>query len=120
MPTIYKPKKSRPYDSQRKARMKVYNTKLWRDTRKVKMTNNPLCQICEIEGRVTPAQDCHHLRTFTSAQSETERDLLAFDYDNLVNLCDKCHNEIHHGKYKGCVTLDEIKERYEVLRKKLT
>lgn len=118
MPTIYKPKKSRPIDTQRKKRMDVYNTKLWRDTRKIKMVNNPLCEICEIEGRITPTDDIHHLRTFTQAQDEAQKDLLAFDYDNLISLCDKCHQRIHHGDYKGCITLDEIKERAEVISKR--
>lgn len=119
MPTINKlPKKKKEYDIARKDRMKIYNSSMWRKLRDIKVKEQPLCEICLIEGRIKLSEDCHHLQTFTSAKNEIERDLLAFDSNNIINLCDECHNAIHHGKYKGCITKEDIIKRYEYLKDK--
>ena len=47
----------------------LINSKRWRDVRDHKLTLNPLCEICQAEGIVTPARDVHHIIEVESAKS---------------------------------------------------
>lgn len=98
MPTIYKPKRQHPNEGQRKERMRIYNTSRWRELRVLKLQRNPLCEICLKKEVITPADDIHHIVSFMSATNPTQRKYLAFDINNLMSLCDKCHQAIHHAK----------------------
>lgn len=122
MPTIKKlPKKSKSVndDIARKNRMKIYNKQLWKDLRILKLQETGgLCQICLIRNKITPAEDCHHILTFTNAKTEAERDNLAFDYDNILPLCKNCHSELHIGKLKGLTNIEAIKRYIEEEEKK--
>ena len=60
-----------------------------------------LCEMCEKKGIVKPADDVHHIQSFMEVDDQDARRLLAFDFDNLMSLCDECHSEIH--KRNGCV-----------------
>lgn len=55
------------------------------------------CQICKRYGRVKEAHIVHHIK------EADEYPELAYDPDNLIAVCYKCHNEIHdkHGKRGG-------------------
>lgn len=116
MPTIYKPKKKRENEGNRKERQKIYNTPLWKGMRKTQVQQQPLCQVCEIEGKVKLAEDVHHLISFVG-KSEEEKQQLAFNPDNIISVCRKHHNEIHNGKYKGCKSLEQIKQYWEAHNK---
>lgn len=78
--------------------MSVYNTARWKRLRLVKLKNNPLCEICEKKGITKMADDVHHIQSFMSVDDPEARKALAFDYDNLMSLCDECHSEIHKRK----------------------
>lgn len=97
MPTIYKPKKQQKnrslIDEQRK---KVYMSERWRRLRAYKFSCNPLCEMCEKEGKVTPAEDIHHIVSFMSTDDVYRRKELAYDFNNLMSLCKKCHQKIHN------------------------
>ena len=100
MPTIYKPKKKtnnegNAYDAERR---KVYNSTQWVSLRSYKFAQSPLCEMCLKEGKSVPAEDIHHIRSFMSTDNPTERYYLAYDYDNLMSLCKKCHQLIHNKK----------------------
>lgn len=100
MPTIYKPKKQQRNDSLLDTeRKKIYQTERWRRLRAVKVSMNPLCELCEKDGKVTPAEDVHHIRSFMRTDDPVQRNFLAYDFDNLMSLCKKCHQEIHNKKY---------------------
>lgn len=118
MPVINKPKKTKEYDNQRKERMKLYNSKLWKELRETKRKENPLCFICELEGRTKICDDLHHLISPFNFQNQILKDFYGYNPDNVINLCDECHNSIHHGKYKGCITKEDIIKRYEYLKDK--
>ena len=123
MPTIPRlkdSKKNKPQteDVARKKRMQVYNNPLLIAIRKRKRQQNPLCEICLLEGKVTPTEDIHHLISYSNGRTQEERDLLAFDYQNTISLCKEHHSACHTGNYKGCYSLQEIKERYEILKNK--
>lgn len=106
-----KRKAPRPADSSRKRRMDVYNRRQWGRLRLWKLRGEPLCEVCRMEGRVKAGDDVHHLRTFTHARDEAQRDQIAFDPENLLTVCDSCHNRLHHGDLKGAQSLAEIQER---------
>lgn len=97
MAWIYKPKPKRRTDTRRHERSKIYQDSRWQRLRLSHLRAHPLCEICERAGRVTPGEDVHHIVSFTSAADEYERDRLAFDPDNLMTLCKRCHQEMHHG-----------------------
>lgn len=111
MPTIYKRPRRSKKTFNREKREEVYNTGLWRKMRMAKLMQNPLCEICELEDRVTLATEVHHLHSFMEAEDQIERDKLAFDSNNFCSVCDSCHQRCHSGDLKGTKTLEEIKER---------
>lgn len=78
--------------------MAVYNTARWKRLRLVKLRNNPLCEVCEKKGITKMADDVHHIQSFMSVDNPGARKALAFDYDNLMSLCDECHSDIHKRK----------------------
>ncbi len=99
MPTIKKLKKqSRKIDTFKDIeRHKIYNSRRWAKLRMVKFSSNPLCEKCAAEGRTTPAEDIHHIVSFMSTEDPIKRLWLAYDFDNLMSVCKKCHQSIHTG-----------------------
>ena len=95
MAWIYKPKKDRRNELNRRERIKIYNTQRWRDLRTWKMTNDPLCEECSKNNKVTAVEDVHHIISFMSTNDPIERSRLAFDYDNLMSICKECHAKKH-------------------------
>lgn len=74
----------------------IYNTSQWHQLRNAAMLrDNGLCQRCLREfGRVEPAKQVHHIKPFLDYQGE-ERLTAAYDIDNTICLCDKCHWIVH-------------------------
>lgn len=100
MPTIKKTKKQRKtetnaYDSERR---KIYASQRWKTLRGIKIHNSPLCEICEEKGLVVPAEDVHHIVSFMSTDDPCKRYDLAYDYDNLMSICKRCHQRIHNRR----------------------
>jgi 5-methylcytosine-specific restriction enzyme A len=97
MPTIKLLKRKR--DDVRTERVRdyqeIYQDKRWKKLRAWKMRNNPLCELCEARGKVVQMEEVHHLIPFDSGATKEEVEELAFDYDNLESLCEKCHEERH-------------------------
>ncbi|MBD5230546.1 MAG: hypothetical protein HDS66_00030 [Bacteroidales bacterium] len=119
MPTINKTTKGKynakreRNDLDRKKRQKIYQNPLWKRLRDAHLREHPLCEISLLEGRTVLAEDVHHWRSFTEGRTEMEMKTLAFDPNNLVALSKLAHWEIHHGIYKGCKSLDEVKQRID-------
>ena len=85
MPTInLGRRKKRDFTFSKQRHQDIYNTPRWKRLRAAKVRNNPLCEDCEREGRVTLTEEVHHI-----VGIEVNPDL-AFDYDNLMSLC------VHH------------------------
>lgn len=62
--------------------------------------DQPLCELCLEEGRVTAAEDVHH-RVEIGTYDDLERQkMLAFDYNNLISICHHCHMKLHGEKHK--------------------
>lgn len=101
MPTINKQPKKKPDYSKRGDNIlaaKIYNTPQWKNLRKIKLMNNPVCEMCLNEGKVTPTQEIHHIRPILTGQDESEMMDIAYDYNNLISLCKECHHKIHNNK----------------------
>lgn len=116
MPTINKPNKGKynptreRNDLDRKRRQKIYQSPLWKRLRDSHLMEHPLCEVCELEGKITLAEHCHHLHTFMDGRNELEQKTLAFDPNNLCSVCSQCHNRLHLGDLRGCKSLDDIKQ----------
>lgn len=94
----------------RKERQALYNTKRWRETRDYMRMEYPLCQDCLKEGRITPMEEVHHIRSpFVRGLSPEEKEKRSFDIENLVCLCVDCHMRRHNPSG----TVKDLLEKYK-------
>jgi 5-methylcytosine-specific restriction protein A len=61
---------------------KRYGT-TWRKIRNRYVAAHPLCEMCKREGRLTPAQEVHHVSPLSEKGTHDE--------SNLMALCKSCH-----------------------------
>lgn len=94
MPTIVRLKKKN-YPKSEDSAKDIYNTPQWKNLRKAHIMQHPLCEVCLKEGKVTPAEEVHHITPILTGATLERRKELAFDSDNLMSLCKKHHIEIH-------------------------
>ena len=66
----------------------MYNSPLWRNTRKVYITAHPICEQCIKRGLTVKAREVHHVVPIADGGSLT-------DMSNLMSLCHECHMAIH-------------------------
>lgn len=74
---------------------KLIQSKKWTRLRFKKLSNNPLCEKCLHSDIVTPAAEIHHIKPIESVSDAAVMYALAYDYNNLISLCHKCHVSIH-------------------------
>lgn len=77
-------------NAMRKRRLRANGIALsgaWRDTRKVKLLQNPICESC----KSCIATEVHHIVERTKDPS------LMHVQSNLLSVCNQCHLEIHAG-----------------------
>ena len=60
----------------------------WHRIRARYVATHPLCEQCLKEGRITPVAEVHHIVPISKGGTHAE--------DNLMSLCQSCHNKIHH------------------------
>ena len=60
----------------------------WKRIRDRYASEHPLCEKCLAEGRVTLMAEVHHKLPISRGGTH--------DRDNLMSLCQSCHNKIHH------------------------
>ena len=61
----------------------------WRRIRTCYIQAHPLCEQCEKEGRLTPAEEVHHILPLADGGTH--------DAGNLMALCKSCHSSITIG-----------------------
>ena len=61
----------------------------WEAVRSAKLADYPCCEMCEKEGRTRAADVVHHI------QRVHDRPDLVHEMDNLMSLCNPCHNKQH-------------------------
>lgn len=74
---------------------RFYNSPQWQRLRKKKLSQNPLCEHCEREGRVTPATVVDHIVPIKEGGA-------ALDINNLQSLC-RYHDDVKGLKDRGMV-----------------
>lgn len=97
MPTINKPKPKPSH--RRKERQKLYQLKQWRDLSEYYRMMHPLCECCLEQGKTTPCEHVHHVNSpFDYGLAEWERLSRLLDPENLIAVCQDCHNQLHQKK----------------------
>ena len=61
--------------------------KSWAKIRAAFLSQNPLCELCHKDGRLTPAQMVHHKVKLTDGGTN--------EWPNLMALCHECHSRLH-------------------------
>lgn len=83
---------------------KFYNSYEWQKTREaVRERDHNECQMCKAKGKYSTAEVVHHIKHLK------DRPDLRLDMDNLISLCNECHNDIHEH---GFNTAKKKKKRY--------
>ena len=60
-----------------------YNSKRWKSLRSYKIKNNPTCEQCERENKLSSAQCVDHIKPLSLGGTN--------DLSNLQSLCNSCH-----------------------------
>ena len=70
-----------------------YTSTAWKNKRAAILSRDGyMCRECKRYGRQRPATTVHHIKHFDEFPE------LALDSDNLISLCEKCHNKMHPEK----------------------
>jgi len=78
-----------------------YTSHRWRKCRSAFLsTKGRLCENCLSKGLIVPATQVHHRKPITTSNLCDPAVTLSFD--NLMALCDDCHNEQHHTRRWRC------------------
>ena len=64
----------------------LYTTSAWAALREAQLDRQPLCERCLAHGKVVAASVVHHVKPHRGDEA------LFFDPDNLMSMCDPCHN----------------------------
>ncbi len=73
----------------------IYDSARWKRVRALKIDADPLCEVCEREGRTTLAAQVHHV---VKVRDEPGR---AYDMANLMSVCRSCHARIEDRDGSG-------------------
>ena len=96
MPTIkLLTTKKRDKNYNKEAYQDIYNTVRWIKLRNIKFINNPLCEDCLVNDIVKQTEEIHHIIPFDINSTKEDIYRLAYDYNNLISLCAKCHHKRH-------------------------
>lgn len=105
-------KRNKAYNSslRNKELEKVYHTKQWDIAkRQVSLRDNSLCRLCFSNCSWTASQLVHHI-------VEVEEDsTLVYSADNLISLCESCHQQVHAEYRNGNKT--ELQTKLRTLTK---
>lgn len=87
--------KARDRTVNKAAYQSIYQDSRWKSLRLQKLKDNPVCELCDLEGKTSPTKEIHHKIPFDISMSQEQIEALAFDYDNLISLCIPCHKKQH-------------------------
>ena len=74
-----------PFYSENTSHHKLYDTAAWRRITKRALRENPVCPLCLVEGRMTPAAETDHIKAHKGDKA------LFYSADNIWCLCKHCH-----------------------------
>lgn len=90
-----KQKQVKPLNMNTLSKAQYYGMKGWKAVRDKKIKEQPLCELCLQRGITKPAEDVHHAIKFYDQFTDDLKLQLLEDYDNLVSLCQRCHDNLH-------------------------
>lgn len=84
-----------------------YTKRIWRNCRASFLKEKGgLCEICLSKGLIVPAVHVHHKIPITPETVNDPR--ITLNHDNLMALCEECHNEQHRKKRWRCDALGRV------------
>ena len=101
--------------------IKLITSSRWLRLRRVILTERPLCQRCDMLGRLSAAVEVHHITPIEDGANDADKRRLAFSPSNLMALCHPCHVEVHTemgrsgremSKRRNARQLEVVKERF--------
>lgn len=81
--------------SRNKDYQRLLNSKRWKQLRAWKLEQNPLCELCQQEGKVVSAIDVHHRQPVEECRTVAEMEARCFNPLNLMSLCIPHHIALH-------------------------
>lgn len=81
------------YNDENKKYSQFYNSTQWRNVRKAKLMEQPLCEVCLAQGKYTKADMVHHCKYELRDPNGWEHRL---SLDNLQSICYTCHTKQEH------------------------
>lgn len=88
------PKRNETYEE---CRSRMYNSPDYKRLRKSFIQYHPLCDVCLVENKVKETEHTHHIVRFMDQPTEVLKYALLVDEDNIMPLCENCHNKLHHS-----------------------
>ena len=90
--------------------MRFYVTKAWKKIRLERLAkDNYLCQRCKERGLLVPGTLVHHIKPLEDCPE------LALELDNLISLCNTCHEQIEKRRQKQGERAKRKKRRARVI-----
>lgn len=80
----------------REGRQAFYSSTEWRTLRLIKLSNDPLCEICLKTDKLVPASEVHHIKDIEDDPTYEN----ATNYEGLQSLCKSCHSSITLERFK--------------------
>ena len=74
---------------------KLLKSHKWQKLRAMYLSQHPVCEECEKNGKTSLAKVVHHVVPIEDAKDIIMMERLAYDWHNLMALCDECHEAIH-------------------------
>jgi 5-methylcytosine-specific restriction protein A len=100
--------------------VRLIHTQRWNRLRRIKLSDDPLCEQCLKVNRIELAVEVHHVTPVEDARTEREKERLMFDYHNLMALCHNCHVEKHKemGRSGKAYALRRARQQLEDFKKR--
>ena len=90
-----KTKRQKEYDNSRVSSQDRGYDHTWHKLRKLKLSQDPLCEVHLQQGQIIAASIIHHIQPIDMHPQ------LRLVMDNLQSLCNDCHEEIHKKERFG-------------------
>lgn len=82
--------------SKKKEYQRIVWSAKWQRLRDMYKAQHPVCEMCEKNGRTSLAKVVHHIVPIEDARDVVMMESLAYDWNNLMALCEDCHEQIHY------------------------
>lgn len=78
-----------------KNRMSYYSKPSWKKLAYYKRVQSPLCELCQVEDKITGGEEVHHLIKWND-QIPSLKETVLLAENNLITVCNQCHQNIHY------------------------